>query len=126
MEMRERIRMLLDKNGMTQADLARKTDVAETTVSRYLNGSRRPKAPFLRKVADLFGVSMFWLVYGDEEKNEGYGAVRGIVARNAGTMTNEQKCELVQIIMSASAKMEEYEKATRTGGAHEKSKTSDA
>lgn len=106
MDLQDRIRMLLERDGMSQADLARATGVTATAVSRYMNGSRRPKTPFLRKVAGLFGVSMYWLAFGDEEKNEGFGAVKNIVARNAGSLTYEQKMELMRIISEASIKLE--------------------
>ena len=106
MELHERIRWLLEKNGMSQADLARSIGVAETTISRYLSGKRRPKAPFLGKVAKLFGVSMYWLAFGQQDVAEGYSAVRNIVARNAVSLTDEQRLELMRIITEASVKLE--------------------
>ena len=119
MELHERIRWLLERNGLSQADLARATGVAETTISRYLSGKRRPKAPFLGKLAKLFGVSMYWLAFGEQDVVEGYGAVRNIVARNALSLTDEQRLELMRIITESSTKLDASVKHN-TGGTYEK------
>ena len=107
MELHERIRLLLNQYNMTQADLSRVTGVADTTISRYLNGYRKPKAKFLGKVAKYFGVSMYWLSFGEEDTAEGYGAVRNIVARNASALTDAQRLELMKIIADSTVKVEE-------------------
>lgn len=94
----DRLRWLLEKNCMTQADLARSIDVAETTISRYLSGKRRPKAPFLGKVAKLFGVSMYWLAFGEQDVAKGYMAIRNDVSRNVLSFTDAQRLELIGIL----------------------------
>lgn len=104
MELQDRIKMLLERDGMTQADLARATGVTTTAISRYLNGSRRPKAPFLKKVSSMFGVSTYWLTFGDDAENEGFSAVKNMLARNAGSLTYNQKAELMKIILETSIK----------------------
>lgn len=51
MEIRERILQLLNKQNITQKELAEKSGVGEVTISRILNGHFKPKASTLSKIA---------------------------------------------------------------------------
>ncbi len=53
---------LLDKQNMTQKELAEKVGVSEITISRYINGSREPKSNILCDIASTLGVSMDYLL----------------------------------------------------------------
>lgn len=46
-------------------------DEKATNIYRYENNQRRPKPEFLERVAKMFGVSVEWLLFGDEPQIEG-------------------------------------------------------
>lgn len=50
------IRGLLEAKGKTQTDMARDLEIAETTVSSWLNCERYPRIDKIQQLADYFGV----------------------------------------------------------------------
>ena len=48
--------------GLTQAELARRSGLAESMVSRWLRGLNRPDVPNLRRVCPVLGVTMLELM----------------------------------------------------------------
>ena len=48
--------------GLTQAELARRSGLAESMVSRWLRGLNQPDVPNLRRVRPVLGVSMLELI----------------------------------------------------------------
>lgn len=61
-----RLRELRNKNGMTQNDLASKLNVSGQTILNWENGIYEPKINQLIELADLFNVSVDYLI---ERKN---------------------------------------------------------
>lgn len=53
----DRIKILLDRRGMAQRELADRIGCTEVSMSRYITGARMPKAPTLAKIAKVLGVS---------------------------------------------------------------------
>jgi HTH-type transcriptional regulator/antitoxin HigA len=53
----ERLRHLMEEHGLTQAEVARRTGVAVTSLSDILNGKRRISPRIRAKFAECFGVS---------------------------------------------------------------------
>src|SRR5690554_2727361 len=58
----ERLKLLLEKNDMTQGDLAKKLSVVHATISHYCADKRIPDAKTLKRLADFFDVSVDWLL----------------------------------------------------------------
>ena len=57
----KRILDLRTKKEMSQNELAEKTETTRTTVSKWENGSSEPGATQLKKIAEVFGVSIDYL-----------------------------------------------------------------
>lgn len=53
---------LRKREGLSQAQLAEKLDVAKSTVSMYENDERKPSFEMLEKIADFFNINMDTLV----------------------------------------------------------------
>ena len=60
---------LRDERGMKDADVARETGITKSTFSDWKNGRSKPKDAKLKKIADLFGVSVEYLRTGEEDNN---------------------------------------------------------
>lgn len=58
----ERIKDLRIKNNMTQRDLGRRVEVSTMTVGNWENGNKKPSAEALARLADVFNVSMDYIV----------------------------------------------------------------
>jgi len=67
-----RILPLLEKRAMTQAKLAETVGVTATTMSRWISGSRVPKANHLLYMADALGVSADYIL-GRTDNEQGIG-----------------------------------------------------
>lgn len=71
-----RLKDLLQEKGMTQRELADRTGLTEATISRYVNGTRRPRGEALLNIALTLGVTTDYLLEASdlrvwpEEKNE--------------------------------------------------------
>lgn len=61
----ERLRIALDIRGMSQADLAKLTNIDRQKISAYCQGRYRPKLEPLKSMARALEVNSMWL-YGEE------------------------------------------------------------
>lgn len=67
MRIGERIKALRETAGMRQIDLAKKLDVALTTISGWENTDRTPRIEVIEKIAEVFGVTPS-IILGTDEK----------------------------------------------------------
>lgn len=58
----KKLRTLRKKSGLTQANLAKKLGISPSTIGMYEQGRREPDSAMLIKIADLFDVSVDYLV----------------------------------------------------------------
>lgn len=63
-----RIRNLRKKKGITMKELGRLVDLSESTISVYETGKHTPDLTTLIRLADIFGVSVDYLLERKEEK----------------------------------------------------------
>lgn len=50
------LRYLMEKKGITQADICRDLNVSSATVSDWFTGKKYPRVDAMQRLADLFGV----------------------------------------------------------------------
>ncbi|PFN51536.1 helix-turn-helix domain-containing protein [Bacillus thuringiensis] len=66
----ENLRKLRKKNNLTMKELGQKLNLAESTISGYENGNRKPDYETLNKFADFFEVSTDYLLGRDAIQKE--------------------------------------------------------
>jgi len=66
----ERIRIALDRIGMTQTELSKSTGIPKSAISQYIKGSFEPKQDRVYKLAQALHVSEAWLMGFDVPVNE--------------------------------------------------------
>lgn len=64
----DNIRILMDKNNLTQTELAIRSECDIGNISRYVNNKQRPRVPTLQRLADALGVSVDELCNGNLRK----------------------------------------------------------
>ena len=96
-EIGNRISYLLNKNGITQKELADRINVSESVVSRYISGEREPKANVLANIATALRTTSDYLL-GIEDDNFSQPRIKRMIARNADNMTVEEKRELINAL----------------------------
>lgn len=92
-EFGRRLAYILERNRMTQRDLAAASSLTEAAVSRYISGAREPRAVTIAKIAKTLNVTPQELL-GTITNDEVDGAVR-LIARNASALSEEQRAELI-------------------------------
>lgn len=96
----ERLTELLREQNMTQKQLAELIGVTEATVSRYMSGERTPKSGILANMATALRTTSDYLLgtepEGDLEND--FPTIRRLIARNAGSMSQSQKIELMNVL----------------------------
>lgn len=97
MEFSERLLLVLKEKEMSQRELAEKININETALSRYVNGSRKPRMDILVNIARALNVSVEYLT-GKEEREIEYQEVKNVLCRSLATMSPEQRLELMEIL----------------------------
>lgn len=62
----ERLQDLIDHEGITQEELARKIRVDKTNVNKWFRGKSKPRKSSLKRVVKEYKCSFLWLNRGDE------------------------------------------------------------
>ena len=65
MDIGKRIKMIREKLGLTQQEMASKLGYKMLTISRWERGERTPSLNDLSKLAELYGVNLHWLLTGE-------------------------------------------------------------
>lgn len=100
MDIGDIIKRELMLRDMKQIDLAKKLGMTEVTISRYINGTRTPKATTLKKIADALDVPTS-IFYNDPQRDINvYQLIIDMIKINTHSFTNDQKyriiCELTK------------------------------
>ena len=64
-----RLTVLLDEHNMSQTQLAKKVGTTNVTICRYLTGERVPRLDVVTKIADVFNVSLDYLLGLSNDEN---------------------------------------------------------
>ena len=97
----ERIKNLIEENGVTQKELANKINVTEATLSRNLNGIHEPKAEIINKIAEYFNVSSDYLLGLIDDRHQSSSNTSDVnlaFYNQHGIVTDEQKKEVEAFI----------------------------
>lgn len=70
--MYEVFEQLLQKFGVTPYKISKETGVTQTSLSNWKNGKSKPSTQTLQKIADYFGVSVDYLMTGEEKDGDKY------------------------------------------------------
>lgn len=92
-----RITETLQKRGMTQRGLAERIGVTEAVISRYVSGEREPKPNVLANIATVLSTTSDYLL-GIENGEFSFPSIKRIIARNSGSLTEQEKKELINAI----------------------------
>ena len=85
----QRLKLAMDMAHMSQTDLAERTGLNKSTISRYCSDRHEPKADAINKLATVLDVSEMWL-WGYDVPME----------RTAGQKKNDQLVKLVTRLRS--------------------------
>lgn len=93
-ELGVRIAETLKAKNMTQKELALRIGATEAVVSRYISGDRDPKPEMLANIATALHTTSDYLL-GIETDDYSQPRIKRMIARNASSMSDEEKRELI-------------------------------
>ena len=99
-EMGKRISELLKQKDMNQKDLSTMTGITEAAISHYIKGDRTPRASVLLKIAEALDTTSEYLLEGlTTDAKEELGYAKKLIARNYNQMSQDEKLEIIKILM---------------------------
>lgn len=99
MHVGERIQILLESRNMSRKQLAEASGLTEAAISRYITGSRTPKTISLSAIAKALDVTSDELLGNTKDSSNDVDKAIRLVARNAGSITKEQKKFLINALI---------------------------
>ena len=95
-----RLKKALDKNNMTQSQLAKITNIDKSLISNYLSGNYNAKQDKLSILADALNVTETWLMGYDTEKNKAnsFDELELLFDKNKDVLTDDDK-EYIKFII---------------------------
>ena len=94
----ERLSSLLEKNNMTQRELAERICVTAATMSRYVTGERVPNGDTVANIATALHTTSDYLLGRETDGDYDFPQIQRIIARNASKMTVKEKKELINAL----------------------------
>ena len=101
-ELGQKILSAIRLKGISQKELAAMIGVTEGVISRYVSGERDPKPEMIANIATALHTTSDYLL-GIEKDDFDYPRVRRMIARNASSMTESEKKELISALFGGEA-----------------------
>ena len=100
MNWKEKVSELMTTKKITQKDLSRLSGITETSISRYLNGSQRPRIDVLLNFAKALEVNVEYLLEEERSTQESsFTTIATAIARNGSNLTIEEQNKLIALIL---------------------------
>ena len=99
MDWSEKVKRMLADRNMNQKELSEKSGITRASIRRYLKGNRRPRIDVVINFAKALCVEPEELLDEDEKVISPMEAIKLSFARNGGNLTEDEKKELVDMIM---------------------------
>ena len=103
----ERLKKLREERGLTQKQVAEALNMNPRTYSSYENNEREPNSEILLLIADLFDVSIDYLVGYDERR-----IIKNEIGRTKDIELNKAEIDLIQSYRNLSYQGKEHLKTT--------------
>ncbi|MBR2556555.1 MAG: helix-turn-helix transcriptional regulator [Aeriscardovia sp.] len=91
------VKSAMEKQGINQKELAKRTGITESSVCRYLKGDRKPRIDIVINFARELGLNVSELLELDGN-NSAYSDIALVIARRGGELTDEEVNSLVQML----------------------------
>lgn len=96
-----KIKKLLKLRGMNQNELASKTEISKSAISKYVNGAREPSGSNLIKIANALDTTTDYLLgYKDGNSYSDFEEIRELIVRNLPSMSKEERVSLIELIIN--------------------------
>ena len=92
MTWQEKVKQLMNNQGINQKKLSQLSGITEASISRYLKGERAARLDIIINFAKALNVTTEYLLNDDEETNlKPYQEIATAIARNGNALTLERQ-----------------------------------
>ncbi|MBQ2030986.1 MAG: helix-turn-helix transcriptional regulator [Lachnospiraceae bacterium] len=98
---KEKVLELMQARGMSQAELAKKSGVTTSSVSRYLHLNKRPRMDIVINFAKALQVEPQYFLDDEDVEESAYAAISTAIARKGGELTDTEKKKLVLLLLGS-------------------------
>ncbi len=95
----KRVLELLEESNYTQRELANMIGVSEGALCRYIKDDREPRMEVIANIATALNTTTDYLLTGKDDKNSFEETYR-LVARGVSSMTDDEKLQLMKVLMN--------------------------
>ena len=100
MTWQEKVRLLMNSQGLNQKQLSKASGITEASVSRYLKGDRTARMDIIINFAKALGVATEYLLEDDKDiKLNPFTEISTAIARNGKNLSEEEKKKLISLIL---------------------------
>lgn len=100
MTWQEKVKQLMNNQGINQKKLSQLSGITEASISRYLKGERAARLDIIINFAKALNVTTEYLLNDDEETDlKPYQEIATAIARNGNALTAEEKNQLIALIL---------------------------
>ena len=97
--MNDKIKELMNAAGLSQKELAKKANITEASMSKYLSGDRTPRIDVVVKLANALGVSVNDLLLEGDDDQSPMVTASAALARCKDKLTADEKNKLIKILL---------------------------
>lgn len=103
----ERLRQLREERGLLQREVADKLNLSRVAITQYEQGRREPELSTIARLANLFGVSVDYLL-GRTDKRNSTAPSSGLAETLAASRTDQWTEELPEEARKSLEEFQEY------------------
>ena len=104
MTWQEKVKQLMNNQGINQKKLSQLSGITEASISRYLKGERAARLDIIINFAKALNVTTEYLLNDDEETDlKPYQEIATAIARNGNALTAKEKNQLIALILGNGA-----------------------
>ena len=101
MTWREKVSQLMNERNINQKQLSQLSGITESSISRYLHSSQRPRMDIVVNIAKALHVKTEYLLDEDEKSESAYNSIATAIARKGNELSAEEKNQLIALILGA-------------------------
>ena len=97
----KRVKELMEKHNLSQKELALLSGISESSISRYLSGSKEPRIDNVINIAKVLNTTTSYLMGEVNDSSFSTGAFEetlAVVTRNKKKLDDKQKAELIKVL----------------------------
>lgn len=99
MTWKEKVTNLMAERGINQKQLSKLSGITESSISRYLHSTQRPRMDIVINIAKALHVETEYLLDEDEKSESAYNCIATAIARKGSDLTAEEKNALIALIL---------------------------